>query len=930
MLPWLVRCRSRLLALENQAIFRAIVLAVVFLAFAIRLYRLGAVGIEYDEAFSIRTAAGSLQQILFTVATYEPHPPLYYSFLHFWYPIAGATEFALRFPTVAANVVTIVLLIKIADLLEWREAGLIGAFLLALNPYQVWYAQEARMYTPVACFGAGAVYGALRILRRGNRRDLAIQAIFTILALYSHYYAIFLVVFLNLQAGAWMLMDRGARRRVRRWLEAQAVTAACYIPWLAYANRISLYYTRPPVSLSDMAGIAAEALRDFSVGTSLPMSLAVPCSLAFLAVLVIGIWAAWHPPGRKQSWRGLGVAAGYLLHAPFLGAVVSIVRSMYQPRYFLVGAPAFFLVLGLGLARLRRWSRPAGAAVGAIVIASQLASLAGYFTDPRYDKSEVGRAIMEVGKHAVPGDAVILAGWSQKDEFWYYHDLRGIEPAPGYVLPLSGPRGWSLTLPAIDQIMRQHRGAWLLTYSVLEVDGRHLIETYLARNYYQVIAQRVINNYLFYYTAAPPTAPHVVRLEDSCNGEVMLEDFEYHAVAARAGEVLPLALRWRALARTPRDYVVSWRLRDSEGHVVLQRDSPPASGFAPTSDWQPGQEVVDRYGMLLPAYLPPGRYTLEIVVFDRTSGAVCTFEHDGQPVPGTALSLAGVTVLDGPPAPAIDDPRPDYPLDLALGSLALVGYDLDPGPYHPGDQVALRLYWRVPHPVPGDVTVTARLLDEQGKVLNDLTEPLGSAAFPTSRWQSGRALATYVDLPIPARSPSGTYQIALELKGGGISDRRVDISSPVAVVGRPHDFTVPPVPHPLRATFGGAIDLLGYGIQPEATGTLAPGGQIELTLFWRAVAVINEDYKVFTHLVGPDGKIYGQDDSVPLDGAAPTTSWIPGEVVRDRYTLSIPPSAPAGRYTLTIGFYEPLSGRRLPLVGRHADSLAIASLKVVG
>jgi len=389
-------------------------------------------------------------------------------------------------------------------------------------------------------------------------------------------------------------------------------------------------------------------------------------------------------------------------------------------------------------------------------------------------------------------------------------------------------------------------------------------------------------------------------------------------------------LNWQALASTRRDYVVSWRLADAQGHTVVQRDAEPASGYAPTTAWRPGDRVVDRYGMLVPTDLPPGPYALGIVVFDRASGAVCTFQHDGKAVPGTMLSLATVQVLGGPPAPTIEDPSPSHPAHATLGGLTLVGYDLDPGPYQPGDAIPLRLYWRVTGNVAGDDTVTARLVGDDGTAYDGSPSQLGPPGFPTSHWQRGRLVATYVDVPVPRQASTGAYQVSLTLAGDGSGRATLSDFPAVSIAARPRSFVAPPIPYPQAANFGGKIDLLGYDLQPSPSATAQPGQQISLTLYWRDTHPLGDDYKVFAHLVGTDGKIYGQDDSVPLDGQAPTTSWVPGEVLVDRYDLSVEPGAPRGSYRLVVGFYNPTTGARIPLAAHGGDSVVVASVNVAG
>jgi len=162
--------------------FRAAALTIVFVAFLIRIYRLDAVGLGGDEAFSIEAAYSGFSSILRMASASEPHPPLYYSFLRMWYLLTGTSEFALRFPSLVANVLTIAFVLKVADLFSWRSAGLVGAALLALNPYQVWYSQEARMYAQVALFGLIAIYFALRVLREGKLLYLGLYAAFMLLS----------------------------------------------------------------------------------------------------------------------------------------------------------------------------------------------------------------------------------------------------------------------------------------------------------------------------------------------------------------------------------------------------------------------------------------------------------------------------------------------------------------------------------------------------------------------------------------------------------------------------------------------------------------------------------------------------------------------------------------------------------------------------
>jgi mannosyltransferase len=915
--------------------YRQAALAIVFVGFLVRLYHLGSMGLEFDEAFSVHAGFLDWRSLFILLATGEPHPPFFYSLVHLWYPVFGTTEFALRYATLIASVLTIPVLIEIALWLDWPGPGLVAAGLLALSPYQIWYAQEVRMYAPVALFAALAAYLGLRALRSGRLRDLAAYVVAMLLCLYTHYYGMFFGVFLSLTLLAGVLLASrtpdGWRPRLTfpHWLGAQVALAALFLPWLYYARQVGLGYIRAKPSLADDVGIVKDSLVKYSLSTSIDPQLGAQLALGFLAIIAIGFLAIGRLRGSQPIWFRYLFAGGYLLLPISLGFGVSLFRSMFAANYFMVSAAAFSLLLGLGVFGLFRACWPLGVLAGLFLVAAQVYSLTNYYFDPRYDKAELAKAIHYVEQYHRPGDGIVLDGLGQITQFWYYHTVRDPDPTPSYQFPLLGPDGSARTPAAIDQIMARQQGVWLLDYGVLESDKDHRVERYLARHYFQAFYQVIRYNRVVYYASPPPVPPTTTPVDDRCNGDLRLRDVQTWTTAGPAGSVIPLALDWQALQPIHPRYVVSWRLLDAQGHVVRQRDAEPADGFAPTDTWAAGQVVSDRYGMLLPSDLLPGTYQVEVLAYPRGTGIACSFTHAGKALSTPGVPLATVTVTAAPPLPPLGVTAPDHPEQVPAGGLTWQGYDLDPGPYRPGDVVALRLFWQVRAPVRQADSLTVRLIDSQGSALQQVTVPLGDASYPTSAWPPGRQVETYVDLPVPARAASGADQLRLTLQDDAASIPLTIADPPtVSIVTRLRSFVVPPFAHPQQISFANLIDLLGDDLQPAPSAPLTPGQALHLTLYWRDQAPVPASYKVFTHLVGPDGKIYAQHDAIPLAGAAPTDGWLPGEVLTDPYTLTLAPNAPLGHYQLIIGFYNPTTGARLGIIGRAADQVAIADLTV--
>lgn len=135
------------------------------------------------------------------------------------------------------------------------------------------------------------------------------------------------------------------------------------------------------------------------------------------------------------------------------------------------------------------------------------------------------------------------------------------------------------------------------------------------------------------------------------------------------------------------------------------------------------------------------------------------------------------------------------------------------------------------------------------------------------------------------------------------------------------------VQHPLQANFGDRIMLVGYSLSSEQ---VKPGSALDLTLFWQALQPVVDDYSVFLHVRDRTGRTVAQFDYQPYDGNYPTRLWQPGQWLADPQQLPVPPDFPPGEYELLVGFYDPDSLARLPLVNDQSgeNALRLALLRV--
>jgi hypothetical protein len=115
--------------------------------------------------------------------------------------------------------------------------------------------------------------------------------------------------------------------------------------------------------------------------------------------------------------------------------------------------------------------------------------------------------------------------------------------------------------------------------------------------------------------------------------------------------------------------------------------------------------------------------------------------------------------------------------------------------------------------------------------------------------------------------------------------------------------------HSQLATFGDALELLGYHLE---TPTTVPGDWVDLTLYWHARRRVETDYTVFVHLLDEGGQMQSQHDSQPVSGAYPTMLWSPENAIVDRYVVPVDEHVPPGQYRLAVGLYDLATLQRLP------------------
>ena len=140
---------------------------------------------------------------------------------------------------------------------------------------------------------------------------------------------------------------------------------------------------------------------------------------------------------------------------------------------------------------------------------------------------------------------------------------------------------------------------------------------------------------------------------------------------------------------------------------------------------------------------------------------------------------------------------------------------------------------------------------------------------------------------------------------------------------------------PLDQAWDGVAQLRAYhltvdGLPAEGNPselTLHPEATVAITWLWEATDAIPENYTVFVHLLGEDGRLLAQHDGVPVWGTRPTTTWEPGDRILDQYELVVPPLDASETATLIVGLYHSETIERVPLPNGD-EALPVLELRI--
>jgi hypothetical protein len=399
------------------------VAAIVVLATVIRILTIDNQSLWADEALTAYEAHLPFGAMLNTVAHVETTPPLYFVVIWIWAKVFGTGEVALRAVSTMAGIALVPIAYLSARELVSRWAGVIAAAFVAVNPFLIWFSQEARAYMLLAALtGAGFLWFA-RARQDPTRRNLGWWTALSALALMTHFFAGFAVA----PEAAWLLWRwwLRSRPRERNVLIAVAAVAAVQVAMAPFAF----------IDTSHGTGWIAHVPRLHRLGTAalewgvsiLYRRATIAAGLlgaAALALATLSLIALAGDRRTKDGARVGGVIAAFVILAPLALGLVG--QDYFLSRNVI---PAFIpLATVVAAACAAPRARVAGTALAVLLLTMFSVAAIIVQTHPYLQRPEWRNVARALGPARIPRAILVADGTTADPLKIYLPDVDWVQP----------------------------------------------------------------------------------------------------------------------------------------------------------------------------------------------------------------------------------------------------------------------------------------------------------------------------------------------------------------------------------------------------------------------------------------------------------------------------------------------------------------------
>lgn len=309
-----------------------------------------------DEVFSLKLSAKGYGDIL-RIDAMDVHPPLYYFILRTGLLVGNMFKLnnivSGKLVSVFAEILLFFIAVTKISKRYGRTVSVVFCLLLVSMPQMIEYFTEIRMYAWGALFVTCTyIFGMDIVHDDSNKKAYLWMTVFSILSVYTHYYACVgsFLVYLELIT---ILLLRKKSSSLKKVILSGIVVVFSFLPWiivlLGQVNKVNDNYWIAPISLTSIRGnihfLIAE--NEFKLA-----------KLAIIMVIIVGIMGIFLLIKNNKE-NPLAVEAicsvMILVGTFFIGISISLAfRPIFVSRYMFCAIPCFWLGIAMGIVEFTR------------------------------------------------------------------------------------------------------------------------------------------------------------------------------------------------------------------------------------------------------------------------------------------------------------------------------------------------------------------------------------------------------------------------------------------------------------------------------------------------------------------------------------------------------------------------------------------------
>lgn len=358
---------------------------ILILGAILRFYHNLDISLWHDEAFSALMIRYPWGEMFYRLGL-DVHPPMYYVFLRFWHYVFGNSLLSLRGFSILFSTGTIwAAWLFTKEAFKNEKAALGAALLVAINPFQLQYVTEARMYTFGAFFALLAGYFLVKALHthtstyRSEAQNMPNLpetdkyrwemiwsylgfTLSMIIIIYTHYYLFFTAAALGFYGLLYLFFHhRGDWKKYLPFLISCFLAVAAFLPWLKtflfQYSQVQAGYWIQQMDRWSIPSTFWDMLIGFGRDTSNHTT-----QVWLVIITLFSLWMLYRFLKKTEDFAKWLVV--FAVVAPFIGAILFAVlarlkgssSSVYLDRYFLFASVYFSVAVAVWLKEVRpKW-----------------------------------------------------------------------------------------------------------------------------------------------------------------------------------------------------------------------------------------------------------------------------------------------------------------------------------------------------------------------------------------------------------------------------------------------------------------------------------------------------------------------------------------------------------------------------------------------